>query len=67
MSIPSSMHFIDHGKGGDPDVLISSQCSVPTPQHGEVLVRVAYAGVNRPDCLQRSGRYPPPKIGRAHV
>jgi putative PIG3 family NAD(P)H quinone oxidoreductase len=30
------------------------------PKAGEVLVKVAYAGVNRPDCLQRSGRYPPP-------
>ena len=32
----------------------------PHPKSGEVLVKVAYAGVNRPDCLQRSGRYPPP-------
>ncbi len=60
MSIPSTMHFVDHGKGGGPDILVPSECAVPSPQHGEVLVRVAYAGVNRPDCLQRSGRYPPP-------
>ena len=60
MSIPSTMHFIDHGKGGGPEILVPSQCEVPRPQSGEVLVRVAYAGVNRPDCLQRSGRYPPP-------
>ena len=33
---------------------------MPNPAAGEVLIKVAYAGVNRPDCLQRSGRYPPP-------
>mgnify|MGYP002628404177 CR=1 FL=1 len=60
MSIPSNMKFIDHGQGGTPDVLVPSECAVPKPGKGEVLVRVAYAGVNRPDCLQRSGRYPPP-------
>ena len=37
-----------------------NQGPVPTPAAGEVLVQVAYAGVNRPDCIQRSGRYPPP-------
>jgi putative PIG3 family NAD(P)H quinone oxidoreductase len=60
MPVPSAMNFIDHGKGGLPDVLAPSQCAVPRPASGEVLVRVAYAGVNRPDCSQRSGRYPPP-------
>jgi len=60
MSVPTAMNFIDHGKGGLPDVLVPSQCAVPGPAPGEVLVRVAYAGVNRPDCAQRSGRYPPP-------
>ena len=60
MSIPTSMNFVDHGQGGEPEVLVSAQCAVPHPAAGEVLVRVAYAGVNRPDCLQRSGRYPPP-------
>ena len=60
MSIPTSMNFVDHGQGGEPAVLVPAQCAVPQPAAGEVLVRVAYAGVNRPDCLQRSGRYPPP-------
>ena len=60
MSIPTSMNFVDHGQGGEPEVLVPAQCAVPHPAAGEVLVRVAYAGVNRPDCLQRSGRYPPP-------
>jgi len=60
MTIPSLMRFIDHGSGGTPEVLQAAQTGVPVPAVGEVLVKVAYAGVNRPDCLQRSGRYPPP-------
>jgi len=60
MTIPSLMRFIDHGSGGAPEVLRAAQTGVPVPAAGEVLVKVAYAGVNRPDCLQRSGRYPPP-------
>jgi NADPH:quinone reductase len=54
------MNHVAHGAGGTPDVLTLAQTAVPTPGPGEVLVKVAYAGVNRPDCLQRSGRYPPP-------
>jgi NADPH2:quinone reductase len=54
------MMFVDHGQGGAPEVLVPAHGAVPQPSAGEVLVRVAYAGVNRPDCLQRSGRYPPP-------
>jgi putative PIG3 family NAD(P)H quinone oxidoreductase len=54
------MNFVDHGTGGGPEVLTPNTCARPTPKAGEVLVKVAYAGVNRPDCLQRSGRYPPP-------
>ena len=60
MSLPHTMHFVDHGTGGGPEVLKPSTCATPTLKAGEVLVKVAYAGVNRPDCLQRSGRYPPP-------
>lgn len=60
MTLPSTMKFVDHGTGGGPEVLSPSTCPIPTPQKGEVLVRVAFAGVNRPDCLQRSGKYPPP-------
>jgi putative PIG3 family NAD(P)H quinone oxidoreductase len=54
------MRFIDHGKGGSPDVLVLAEGPLPTPAADEVLIRVAYAGVNRPDVLQRSGNYPPP-------
>ena len=60
MTLPTSMNFVDHGTGGGPEVLKQSTCARPEPQAGEILVRVAFAGVNRPDCLQRSGRYPPP-------
>jgi NADPH:quinone reductase-like Zn-dependent oxidoreductase len=45
---------------GPPGVLQPCRRAVPVPQAGEVLIRVVAAGVNRPDCLQRSGSYPPP-------
>lgn len=45
---------------GGPEVLRSEECPVPRPRAGEVLIRVAYAGVNRPDIVQRQGHYPPP-------
>jgi putative PIG3 family NAD(P)H quinone oxidoreductase len=54
------MKFVAHGAGGEPQVMHLSDMSVPKPAATEVLIKVAYAGVNRPDCLQRSGRYPPP-------
>lgn len=48
------------GKGG-PDVLQVRDVEVPQPREGEVLIKVAAAGVNRPDVLQRQGLYPAPK------
>jgi NADPH2:quinone reductase len=45
---------------GAPDVLVPQERDVPTPGAGEVLVKVAAAGVNRPDVMQRMGLYPPP-------
>jgi putative PIG3 family NAD(P)H quinone oxidoreductase len=45
---------------GPPEVLGIGQAPAPRPRPGEALIRVAYAGVNRPDCLQRAGGYPPP-------
>ncbi|MES2698652.1 MAG: NAD(P)H-quinone oxidoreductase [Pseudomonadota bacterium] len=45
---------------GGPEVLQPQQRAVPQPAMDDVLVRVAYGGVNRPDCLQRAGAYPPP-------
>jgi NADPH2:quinone reductase len=58
--IPQSMRFVDHGAGGAPEVLKMGEAPVPTPGAGEVLIRVAWAGVNRPDVAQRQGKYPPP-------
>ena len=55
------MKYISHGAGGSPEVLVSAQTDMPDVKPGEVLIKVAFAGVNRPDCAQRSGRYPPPK------
>ena len=54
------MLYIDHGKGGPADILKPAEGPVPQPQPGEVVIEVHYAGVNRPDVLQRSGSYPPP-------
>jgi putative PIG3 family NAD(P)H quinone oxidoreductase len=54
------MRFVAmHGHGG-PEVLAISEMERPEPGPGEVLIRVAGAGVNRPDLLQRAGHYPPP-------
>ena len=54
------MFYIDHGKGGAAAVMKPAEGPTPQPQAGEVVIEVSYAGVNRPDVLQRSGSYPPP-------
>jgi len=54
------MRYIAVREPGPPDVLVEASGPLPQPKAGEVLIEVAYAGVNRPDCLQRSGAYPPP-------
>jgi putative PIG3 family NAD(P)H quinone oxidoreductase len=59
-SLPASMQAIEISQPGPPEVLLPSTRPVPAPGEGEVLIRVAAAGVNRPDCLQRAGGYPPP-------
>src|SRR5215471_3851001 len=56
----SHMKAIEIAGPGGPDVLRSVERPVPEPRAGEVLVRVAAAGVNRPDLMQRQGKYPPP-------
>jgi len=59
--MPAMMHAITiHGGKGPAEALEISELPVPAPQRGQVLVRVRAAGVNRPDLLQRDGRYPPP-------
>ena len=59
-STAETMTVIAIREAGDPDVLVPETLPVPTPGAGEVLVRVAAAGINRPDVLQRRGMYPPP-------
>jgi len=60
MSIPKTMRYIAVREPGPPDVLAIAETSVPSLKPGEVLIEVAVAGVNRPDCIQRAGLYPPP-------
>ena len=54
------MQVVEITKPGDPSVLIPTTRVVPIPKFGQVLIKVAYAGVNRPDVLQRAGLYNPP-------
>ncbi|MEO6040760.1 MAG: NAD(P)H-quinone oxidoreductase [Croceibacterium sp.] len=60
VDIASKMRAIGIAAPGGPEVLRIETRPVPVPGEGQVLVRVAFAGVNRPDVLQRLGRYPPP-------
>jgi NADPH2:quinone reductase len=60
VSLPEDMAAVEITEPGPPDVLSVARRPVPTPASGEVLIEVAAAGVNRPDCLQRLGLYPPP-------
>ena len=55
-----TMHYIDHGRGGLASCMQVKETALPELKAGEVLIEVAYAGVNRPDVLQRAGLYPPP-------
>ncbi|HEX4694740.1 NAD(P)H-quinone oxidoreductase [Sphingomonas sp.] len=59
-TIPSMMRAIDPETPGGPDVLQIVERPVPVPGDGEVLIKVAAAGINRPEILQRMGTYPPP-------
>ena len=59
-TLPTRMRHIAAREPGPPDVLALVEGPVPKPRAGEVLIRIAYAGVNRPDCIQRAGSYPPP-------
>ncbi len=54
------MKAVEITKAGGPEVLVLGQRPQPVAGHGQVLIRVAYAGVNRPDALQRAGLYAPP-------
>jgi putative PIG3 family NAD(P)H quinone oxidoreductase len=58
--IPENMNAVEIAEFGPPEGLKPCSRPVPEPVHGEVLIKVAAAGVNRPDVMQRSGNYPPP-------
>src|SRR5271163_4798166 len=60
MALPRDMKVVEIAAPGGPEQLKSSVRPIPQPGEGEVLVQVAAAGVNRPDVMQRQGRYPPP-------
>lgn len=59
-NLPKTMTAIGFEAPGGPEVLQPVTVPVPAPGPGEVLVKVAFAGVNRPDVVQRQGKYPPP-------
>jgi NADPH:quinone reductase len=61
MSLPATMTAIAIRAPGGPEMLVPETRPVPAPGPGEILVKVAAAGVNRPDVMQRRGLYPPPK------
>ncbi|MBN8938699.1 MAG: NAD(P)H-quinone oxidoreductase [Rhizobiales bacterium] len=60
-ALPVTMTAIAIPVPGGPEALVPETRPVPTPGPGEILVKLAAAGVNRPDVLQRAGGYPPPK------
>ena len=61
MNLPATMTAIAIREPGGPEMLVPEPRPVPAPGPGEILVKVAAAGVNRPDVMQRRGLYPPPK------
>ncbi|KEY58072.1 NAD(P)H-quinone oxidoreductase [Serratia sp. DD3] len=60
LRLPDTMKVIEISQPGEPNVLALAQRPLPTLAAGEILVKVAAAGVNRPDVMQRRGHYPPP-------
>ena len=58
--LPATMRYIAAREPGPPDVLALADGPVPRRRPDEVLIEVSHAGVNRPDCAQRAGAYPPP-------
>ncbi|MEL7446953.1 MAG: NAD(P)H-quinone oxidoreductase [Pseudomonadota bacterium] len=58
--LPDEMNAIGMDAPGGPDVLRPDRIALPELKPDDVLIEVAFAGVNRPDCIQRAGHYPPP-------
>lgn len=61
MPLPETMQAIEISQAGGPEVLTPCTRPVPRAEVGEIVIKVAFAGVNRPDVLQRAGLYHPPK------
>jgi NADPH2:quinone reductase len=59
-ALPATMTCVEIKTPGGPDVLVPATRPVPQPKAGELLIKVAATGVNRPDLAQRAGHYPPP-------
>ncbi|MEN8873200.1 MAG: alcohol dehydrogenase catalytic domain-containing protein, partial [Pacificibacter sp.] len=60
MSVPTTMQAVEITEAGAPEVLKLCTRPMPAPKADEIIIKVAYAGVNRPDALQRAGKYNPP-------
>src|SRR5580704_14781427 len=58
--MPEKMRFVGLTEPGGPEVLEIRTMPTPQPRAHEVIIKVAAAGINRPDILQRQGKYPPP-------
>ncbi|MGQ7830340.1 NAD(P)H-quinone oxidoreductase [Altererythrobacter sp. Z27] len=58
--LPETMQAVGFDTPGGPEVLTLRETALPEIKPGDVLIKVAYAGVNRPDCIQRAGHYPAP-------
>lgn len=61
MALPADMRAVEISESGGPDVLRPVRFAVPVPGAEQILIAVEYAGVNRPDALQRAGKYAPPR------
>ncbi len=59
--MPQMMRVVEIAKPGGPEALVTGTRTIPEPRHGEVVLKLSYAGVNRPDALQRAGHYDPPR------
>ena len=60
LDVPDMMQVVEIAAPGGPEVLVLAMRPVPVPGHGQILIKTAFAGVNRPDALQRAGAYAPP-------
>mgnify|MGYP003482258823 FL=1 len=60
MAVPRVMRAVEISRPGGPEVLMLCERPVPAPGYGQILIEIAWAGVNRPDVLQRMGAYAPP-------